>query len=160
MNTAMQRAGRRWEPGCLGSACCTRFGAANQVVFGRGEGGQLQRFCHRTEVPRPALRGEGEVKNPARRSPGGRRKETTIHQKPLPSFEFLVLSLGSYFDQQELWSEIIHCWLTAGWREAERWNESESFVIVTIFPLEFSLFDLSDLYSVLDKESVDSKVLA
>ena len=137
MNTAMQRAGRRWEPGRLGSACCTRFGAANQVVFGRGEGGQLQRFCHRfgaanqvvfgrgeggqlqrfchrTEVPRPALRGEGEVKNPARRSPGGRRKEATIHQKPLPSFEFLVLSPGSYFDQQELWSETIHCWLTAG----------------------------------------------
>ena len=68
----------------------------------------------RTEVPRPALRGEGEVKNPARRSPGGRRKEATIHQKPLPSFEFLVLSPGSYFDQQELWSETIHCWLTAG----------------------------------------------
>ena len=55
-----------------------------------GGRGQLQIFVTRMEVPRPALRGEGEVKNPARRSPGGRRMEPTFHQKPLLSFEFLV----------------------------------------------------------------------
>ena len=64
--------------------------------------------------PPPSSERRRGGENPARRSPGGRRKEATIHQKPLLSFEFLVLSPGSYFDQQELWSETIHCWLTAG----------------------------------------------
>ena len=94
----MKRAGRRRERGRLSPAFCTRFGAAISSRFWEGGGGHLHRFCHRfgaaissrfwegggghlhrfchrTEVPRPAPRGEGEVKNPARRSPGGRRKE-------------------------------------------------------------------------------------
>ena len=57
-----------------------------------GGRGQLQIFVTRMEVPRPALRGEGEVKNPARRSPGGRREEATIHLEPLFSLNIFGFS--------------------------------------------------------------------
>ena len=46
-----------------------------------GGGGPSTDFVTQVEGPPPcpALRGEGEVVNLARRSPGGRRKETTFH---------------------------------------------------------------------------------
>ena len=83
------------------------------AVLGAGRRGESWVSCTcRLEVPRPALRG-GEVK-PGEEEPGG--KEDGAHI----SFEdhcfhsnFWFLSLCSYFDQQELWSETIHCWLTA-----------------------------------------------
>ena len=69
------------------------FFAAQHLVFEEGGGGgSTSDLCHRMEVPRPALRGEGEVKNPARRSPGGRRKESTIHFEPLFSLNIFGFS--------------------------------------------------------------------
>ena len=86
------------------------------AVLGAGRRGESWvSFTWRLEVPRPALRG-GEVK-PGEEEPGG--KEDGAHS----SFgnhcfhrfhsNFWVSSLCSYFDQQELWSETIHWWLTA-----------------------------------------------
>ena len=102
-------AGRRGE---IQISCTCRLEELLHHFVLRGEGAQLQILSPRLEVPRPALRG-GEVK-PGEEEPGG--KEDGAHI----SFEdhcfhsnFWFLSLCSYFDQQELWSETIHCWLTA-----------------------------------------------
>ena len=73
-------------------------------------------LCHQVggPPPCPALRGERGGGKPGEEEPGG--KEDGAHI----SFEdhcfhsnFWFLSLCSYFDQQELWSETIHSWLTA-----------------------------------------------
>ena len=62
----------------------------------------------------PCSERRGGGGKPGEEEPGG--KEDGAHS----SFEnhcfhsnFWFLSLCSYFDQQELWSETIHCWLTA-----------------------------------------------
>ena len=78
-----------------------------------GEGINFRIFCHRTEVPRPALKGEGEVKTRQGGARGEGGRSPHFVKNHCFNWKFWLLSLCSYFDHQELWSEIIHCWLTA-----------------------------------------------
>ena len=114
------------------------------------------------EVPRPALRREGEVKNPARRSPGGRRMETTVHFFRDHHFYFNFWNFGTL---QLLWlagalvrshTLVIDSRVR---KETRSWKKSESFVFVPKILCSFLCSCHGVYFSVLEKGSVDPKVL-
>ena len=138
----------------------------HHFVFGGGRGLNF-RFSPRLEVPRPALLWEekGEVVNPARRSPGGRRMEPTAH---LETIAFIAFILIFGFHHFAVTSTIRSCGqkpYTGGWQQSE--NGSWELKWKWKFCLCCQFFLCSFLYlcwrvlsSVLDKESLDLKVLA